>query len=184
VTGVQTCALPISTTAAADGAAAADDQGNEGNEDHDKPAPKLGRQSSSKKFFSFRKNMESEEVKELPDLIRTAPPALRDVGRPVRSRDVGKTMSIPNIKNMGVRPIRSAISPQKDSAQHLLYLRIATPFDPPDERPYPILNVMKDHEAEVKRVKALRQHPQYQYVRALLCLCVLRSTCHAILRVC
>lgn len=129
-----------------------------------KPAPGLTRSSSSKKFFSFKKNLESEEVKELPSLLRTAPSALANIGRPVRSRDVGKTMSVPNIKNMGVRPIRTSISSQKDSAQHLMYLRIATPFDPPNERPYSILNVAKDYEAHVKKIKAQRQDPQYKYV--------------------
>lgn len=100
--------------------------------------------------------------------MKRAPPAMVDLGRPVKSRDVGKTLSIPNIKNMGVRPIRTAISPQKDSAQHLMYLRIATPFDSPDERPYSILNVGRDHLQEIERVKKLRQHPKYKYVSHIL----------------
>ena len=129
-----------------------------------KPAPALKRNNSSRKFFSFKKNLESEEVKELPSLLSTAPSALANIGRPVRSKDVGKTMSVPNIKNMGVRPVRTSISSQKDSAQHLMYLRIPTPFDPPNERPYSILNVAKDYEEHVKRVRALRQDPQYKYV--------------------
>lgn len=130
------------------------------------PPPKLARNTSTKKLLRQR-TVAKAETKQLPDLIKGAPPALVNIGRPIRSRDVGKTISIPNVKNMGVRPIRTSISPQKDSAQHLMYLRIATPFDGPDERPYSILYVAKDHEAEVKRVRKLRQDPQYQYVSYL-----------------
>lgn len=126
------------------------------------PPVKSTQRAGSKKFF--RKKTTTEEVRQLPDLLKKAPPSIVNIGRPIRSRDVGKTISIPNIRNMGVRPIRTSISPQKDSAQHLMYLRIATPFDPPDERPYPILYVGKDHEAEVKRVRKARQDPQYQFV--------------------
>jgi hypothetical protein len=131
----------------------------------DAAAPPLQRKNSSKKFHSFRQHLdEQDEAHELPSLIRSEPPTLANLGRPVRSRDVGKTTSIPNLKNMGIRPVRTSISTQKDSAQHLLYLRIATPFDPPNERPYSILKVGQDYEAEVKRVRAQRQDPQYKYV--------------------
>jgi len=127
--------------------------------------PKLLKKNSSKKFFtSFRQNLESEEVRELPEIIKQPPAALFDLGRPVKSREVGKTISIPNVKNMGIRPIRTSISPLKDSAQHLMYLRISTPFDSPDERPFSILNVGRDHLEEVARVKKQRQHPKYKYV--------------------
>jgi hypothetical protein len=150
-----------------DGKEGGGDGGGSGAEDS-KAAPKLARSSSSKKFFSFRKYMDSEEANELPTLLRAPPPAMFNPGRPVRSRDVGKTISIPNLKNMGVRPIRTSISSQKDSAQHLMYLRIATPFDPPDERPYSILKVGQDYIDEGKRVRAKRQHAQYKFVSVLL----------------
>ena len=115
-------------------------------------------------ILSFRHKKDAHELKIITEFIKEAPPVLRDLGPPIKSKDVGKTMAIPNIKNMGVRPIRSSISTQKDSAQHLMYLRIATPFDAPDERPYPIINVGRDHDIEVARVKALRQDPVYKFV--------------------
>lgn len=147
-----------------------------GGADDGKAAPKLTRSSSSKKFFSFRRYIESDEANELPTLLREPPPAMFNPGRPVRSRDVGKTTSIPNLKNMGVRPIRTSISAQKDSAQHLLYLRIATPFDPPDERPYSILKVGQDYIEEGKRVREKRQHAQYKFVSTRDSVAVVVST--------
>jgi hypothetical protein len=155
--------------ASEDGKEGGDNSGANGAEDS-KAAPKLTRKSSSKKFFSFRRYLESDEANELPTLLREPPPAMFNPGRPVRSRDVGKTTSIPNLKNMGVRPIRTSISAQKDSAQHLLYLRIATPFDPPDERPYSILKVGQDYIEEGKRVRESRKHAQYKFVSALVVL--------------
>ena len=101
---------------------------------------------------------------ELPGIIQAPPPVLKDIGKPLRSRDIGKTIAIPNIKNIGVHPIRSTIATQSDSAQHMMYLRIATPFDHPDERPYSIVSVGTDHIKEVQRVRMERQHPQYKYV--------------------
>jgi hypothetical protein len=126
----------------------------------------LSRRSSSRKFLQLQEDIE-EGVMMLPDLIKNPPATLKDVGRKVKSKDVGKTICIPNIKNMGVRPIRSSISPQKDSATHFMYLRISTPFDGPEDRPYSILNVGKDHDAEIKRVRAARQDPQYIFVSSI-----------------
>ena len=63
---------------------------------------------------------------------------------------------------MGVMPIRSATTRHRDSGQHLLYLRISTPSDPPNAKPYSLLQVAKDRDAERKRVKLLRQDPEYK----------------------
>ena len=63
---------------------------------------------------------------------------------------------------MGVMPVRSATTRHRDSGQHLLYLRISTPNDPPDAKPYSLLQVARDREAERKRVKLLRQDPEYK----------------------
>ena len=59
-------------------------------------------------------------------------------------------------------PIRSATTRHRDSGQHLIYLRVTTPNDPPNSKPYSLLQVAKDREAERKRVKLLRQDPEYK----------------------
>jgi hypothetical protein len=63
---------------------------------------------------------------------------------------------------MGTMPIRSATTRHRDSGQHLIYLRVTTPNDPPNAKPYSLLQVAKDREAERKRVKLLRQDPEYK----------------------
>ena len=80
----------------------------------------------------------------------------------LKSQDVGRTLGVPYIGQYGVMPIRSATSRHRDSGQHLMYLRIQTPADPPDAKPYSLLQVAKDREAEIKRVKLTRQDPEYK----------------------
>ena len=80
----------------------------------------------------------------------------------LKSQDVGRTLGVPYIGQYGVMPIRSATSRHRDSGQHLMYLRIQTPADPPDAKPYSLLQVAKDREGEIKRVKLTRQDPEYK----------------------
>mmetsp|Transcript_13238 Transcript_13238/g.22061 ORF Transcript_13238/g.22061 Transcript_13238/m.22061 type:complete len:1105 (-) Transcript_13238:224-3538(-) len=125
--------------------------------------------SYREKYDSFRVRTEAkknEMVDTLAQALKAPPAVVTDPGPRVKSRDIGKTMSIPSLKNMGVRPIRSSISRQKDSAQHLLYLRVATPFDAPGDRPYSILNIGRDHQNEIARVRKERQDPVYIFEKA------------------
>jgi hypothetical protein len=78
------------------------------------------------------------------------------------SRDLGKTVGIPNIKNMGVLPVRTSIASDRDSAQHFIYLRIATAGDGVEDRPTSLLTIGKDREIEIEKLKASRQTPQYK----------------------
>lgn len=80
----------------------------------------------------------------------------------LKSRELGTTLSIPKTGNSGIMPIRSASSRHRDSGQHLMYLRIQTPNDHDGTQPYSILQVAKDREREIARVKAERQEESYK----------------------
>ena len=62
------------------------------------------------------------------------------------SKDLGKTRGIPKIPTMGIRPIRSATGKFRDSNNHIGYLRIATPDDPPEARPISLVEIAKQQE--------------------------------------
>ncbi len=81
---------------------------------------------------------------------------------PKLSRDLGKTLGVPHIASMGVMPVRSATTKYRDSAQNLIYLRVSTPDDPPEQRPYSLINIELDRRAERLRVEASRQTDEYK----------------------
>jgi Ran GTPase-activating protein (RanGAP) involved in mRNA processing and transport len=81
---------------------------------------------------------------------------------PKLSSEIGKTLGIPHIASMGVMPVRSATTKYRDSAQNLIYLRVSTPDDPPEQRPYSLINIELDRQAERLRVEASRQTEEYK----------------------
>lgn len=85
---------------------------------------------------------------------------VRSCGR--LSADLGKTLGVPRIPSMGTLPVRSATSPHRDSGQQLVYLRVSTPDDPPDARPYSLIEMESDRRAHRKMVEAQRQLPKYK----------------------
>jgi Leucine Rich repeat len=89
-------------------------------------------------------------------------------GRVLLSRDLGRTRGVPNITNYGALPIRSATTRFRDSAQHLMYLRVSTPDDPPDVRPYSLIQVALDQKAEIDRIRKEHQTEEYKEVSAQL----------------
>lgn len=82
-----------------------------------------------------------------------------------RSEDIGKTIGVPNVGNIGVMPLRGEVSRMKDTGQHMLYLRVATPDDPPDMRPYSLVKVGADYRDERARIKAERQTTEYKLAK-------------------
>ena len=81
------------------------------------------------------------------------------------SENYGKTLGVPQIKSMGIRPIRTSISNYADSGEHLMYLRVATEDDPEGTRPYSLVKIALDKQAERERIKKERQSRQYKVVR-------------------
>ena len=78
--------------------------------------------------------------------VATTVAAREKVGlSPVKpSAALGKTRGIPHIGSYaGSQPIRSATSRHRDSGNHLMYLRVLTPADPPGTTPYPIVKVCR-----------------------------------------
>jgi hypothetical protein len=119
---------------------------------------------------------------------------LDDIKPTRRSEDIGKTIGVPNIGNIGmlnlfssivfyiysfiylyyiyipclyvgVMPLRGEVSRMKDTGQHMLYLRVATPDDPPDMRPYSLVKVGADYRDERARIKAERQTNEYKLAK-------------------
>jgi len=85
--------------------------------------------------------------------------------KPLLSVDLGRRLGPPKLYSMGVMPIRSATSRFRDSGNHLAYLRISTPDDPPDVRPYSIFQIEKDNIATRKKLLLERQDPDYQFAK-------------------
>lgn len=88
-----------------------------------------------------------------------------DKDRPVLSRELGMTRNVPKIGNVGVMPVRNTVTRFKDSAQHLTYLRVATPDDPPDARPISLIQIALDQKAFADKVRAERQTPLYKELK-------------------
>ncbi len=51
------------------------------------------------------------------------------VGKHAKSRDLGKSTSLPRMGNMGRMPVRMQTSKYGDTTQHILYLRVTTAAD-------------------------------------------------------
>lgn len=85
--------------------------------------------------------------------------------KPVLSVDLGRRLGPPKLYSMGVMPVRSATSRFRDSGNHLAYLRISTPDDPPDVRPYSIFQIEKDNIATRKKLLLERQDPDYKFAK-------------------
>ena len=83
--------------------------------------------------------------------------------KPLLSVDLGRRLGPPKLFSMGVMPVRSATSRYRDSGNHLAYLRISTPDDPPDVRPYSIFQIEKDNIATRKKLLIERQDPDYKF---------------------
>jgi len=88
-----------------------------------------------------------------------------DSDRPKLSRELGMTRGVPNVGNVGVMPVRNTVSRFKDSAQHLTYLRVATPDDPPEARPVSLIQIALDQKAFADKVRAERQTPLYKELK-------------------
>lgn len=87
---------------------------------------------------------------------------LIEASKPHRlSSEVGRVRGVPNPGQFGSLPIRYNVTPTQDSGQHLLYLRIVTPDDPPDARPYSLLKISLDQKAEVERIKEAHKSDLY-----------------------
>jgi Ran GTPase-activating protein (RanGAP) involved in mRNA processing and transport len=84
------------------------------------------------------------------------------------SKDLGKITGIPEVKSIGIRPIRTHVGREMDSGQHLMYLRVATEADPEDARPYSMIKIGLDRMAERERIRKERQKPEYKEVRNIL----------------
>jgi Ran GTPase-activating protein (RanGAP) involved in mRNA processing and transport len=80
------------------------------------------------------------------------------------SANLGKTLGIPNITSIGIKPIRTKVSGEVDSGQHLMYLRVATEHDPEDARPTSLIKIGLDNRAERERIMKERQDPRYKAV--------------------
>ena len=87
------------------------------------------------------------------------------VGKPILSKDLGKTMGVPNIPTTGIRPIRSATTQFRDSGQHIGYLRIATPDDPPTQRPISLMEIAKQQKEFKAKVAQERQGEVYKELK-------------------
>jgi hypothetical protein len=88
-----------------------------------------------------------------------------DANRPRLSRELGMTRGVPNVGNVGVMPVRNTVNRFKDSAQHLTYLRVATPDDPPDARPISLIQIALDQKAYADKVRAERQTALYKELK-------------------
>ena len=81
------------------------------------------------------------------------------------SQDYGKTLGVPQLKSMGVRPIRTSISTYADSGQHLMYLRVATEDDPEETRPYSVIKIGLDKREEREKIRKARQTEEYKLAK-------------------
>ena len=88
-----------------------------------------------------------------------------DKERPSLSRELGLTRGVPSVGNVGIMPVRNVTNRFKDSAQHLTYLRIATPDDPPDARPISLIQIALDQRAYAEKIRAERQTPLYKELK-------------------
>jgi hypothetical protein len=86
-------------------------------------------------------------------------------GKPILSKDLGKTRGVPAIPSMGIRPIRSVTSTHRDSGKHLTYLRIATPDDPHEQRPISLMEIAKTQKEHVDKIRAERQTEVYKELK-------------------
>lgn len=58
------------------------------------------------------------------------------------SHELGKITGVPYLASFaGAKPIRSATQRHRDSCNHLMYLQVLTPADPPGSQPYPVVMV-------------------------------------------
>jgi hypothetical protein len=79
------------------------------------------------------------------------------------AREVGITLGIPYVGVIvGSKPIRTHTTRHADSAQHVQYSKILTAADPPGTAPYSWVQIGADRRNEIKRVKEVRQTPQYK----------------------
>lgn len=90
----------------------------------------------------------------------------------IQSENLGRTLGIPKLANAGIKPIRTTVTPYGDSAQHLMYLRVATSDDPENTRPYSLVRIGLDRIEEREKVMKERQKPRYKYV-SIICCCFL-----------
>ena len=86
-------------------------------------------------------------------------------GKPILSKDLGRTMGVPKVPTTGMRPIRSATTGFRDSGQHIGYLRIATPDDPPMQRPISLIDIAKQQRSYIAQVREERQGEVYKELK-------------------
>ena len=90
-------------------------------------------------------------------------PVVAYPGLPIReSREAG----------VNALPVRSVISPYHESMQHMIHLRMKTPYDPPDMEPYSLVMKNVERDKQIQAVKEERQTKLYKFV-SMLMLCVL-----------
>mmetsp|Transcript_25568 Transcript_25568/g.37770 ORF Transcript_25568/g.37770 Transcript_25568/m.37770 type:complete len:804 (-) Transcript_25568:9-2420(-) len=116
---------------------------------------------------SFFDGLTPTAMKPLP----ASPPAKEEaspkpvvVSTPIKpSSELGKTIGIPHIGSyVGSHPIRSATQRHRDSGNHLMYLKVLTPADPPGTNPYSIVHIGRDRKNTIKAIKEAHQQPQYK----------------------
>jgi hypothetical protein len=82
-------------------------------------------------------------------------PVVAYPGLPIReSREAG----------VNALPVRSVISPYHESMQHMIHLRMKTPYDPPDMEPYSLVMKNVEREKQIQAVKEERQTKLYKFV--------------------
>jgi hypothetical protein len=114
----------------------------------------------------------------------------REGGKLVTSADqLGKTIGVPYLSNLsGINPLRSNVSEHSDSAQHFAYIKVfASPrkgsasiasrqsgggFEDEEgssevitaRKPYSLLEIARDRQQEIDRIKTERQSQEYKNV--------------------
>jgi hypothetical protein len=83
-----------------------------------------------------------------------------------KSQDLGKIIGIPEIKSIGIRPIRTKVGQEMDSGQHLMYLRVSTEADSEEARPYSLIKIGLDRIAEREKLMKQRQSEEYKEVKS------------------
>ena len=73
-----------------------------------------------------------------PDLSQRRP--YNELGMLVPSKGLGKVLGVPYLGTRGATPVRRGLSPSADG-NHLFYMRVVSPADPPEAKPYPVLLV-------------------------------------------
>lgn len=94
-------------------------------------------------FESCEDSFQNDDHSQYLILKQAPPPDQRLIAQKYRpSHELGKTTGVPHLASFpGAQPIRSATQRHRDSCNHLMYLQVLTPADPPGSQPYPVVMV-------------------------------------------